>query len=86
MQELATFLGPQNRTQGRCELYIYSSMYLIKLTLSKKAALTQSSQAPDGLDFLYLASLELIVWHASYTAIPFRSDPALAAVGGVLGT
>ena len=68
------------------QLNIYSSMYLIKLTLSKKAALTQSSQAPEGLDFLYLASLELIVWHASYTAIPFRSDPALAAVGGVLGT
>ena len=32
------------------------------------------------------SDLELIMLQASMTAIPLRSDPAEAAVGGVLGT
>ena len=35
---------------------------------------------------LNFSSLLLISVQASRTAIPLRSDPALAAVGGVLGT
>jgi hypothetical protein len=38
---------------------------------------------PATLNF---CSLALMVLQASSTAIPLRSDPALAAVGGVLGT
>merc|ERR1719289_102007 len=57
-----------------------------RLTLAKKAAVTQSSQVPPGLAALNFSSLELITLHPSRTAMPFRSDPALAAVGGVFGT
>ena len=35
---------------------------------------------------LNLSSLRLISLQASRTAMPLRSDPALAAVGGVFGT
>ena len=43
---------------------------LDKLTRSKKAAFTHSSQPPAGLFFLYFSSLELMILQASNTAIP----------------